>query len=340
MHFGAAAGSAVFESLGLERDVLNVYRSMLARRDWGVAEIAGHLAIDEAAVRHALDRLVDLDLLRGSWERPGHWRPVNPDVGLAALVSREQAELARRQEQIERVRMDVADLVGEVARWSVGPSADVEHLRGMDAVRGRLESLARETTREALSFTPGASQSEASFEASAPLDEAALARGVTLRTVFQSSAEHDSVTRRYVSWLAELGGECRTVPTLPLRMFVADRSVAVLPLDPVQSRAGALLIHSPGVVVALCALFETYWQLGSPFGERAVPRQGDRPSPQDAEILRLLAAGAKDETIARALGVSLRTTRRNVADLMTRLEASSRFQAGVNAVSRGWLSAR
>ena len=45
----------------------------------------------------------------------------------------------------------------------------------------------------------------------------------------------------------------------------------------------------------------------------------------------------KDEQIARALGMSVRTVRRRVADLMDELGADSRFQAGVEAVRRGWI---
>ena len=54
-------------------------------------------------------------------------------------------------------------------------------------------------------------------------------------------------------------------------------------------------------------------------------------------LLEQLARGAKDEQIARTLGLSLRTVRRRVADLMDDLGAGSRFQAGVEAVRRGWI---
>ncbi|MBZ5735679.1 LuxR C-terminal-related transcriptional regulator [Nocardioides sp. TRM66260-LWL] len=54
-------------------------------------------------------------------------------------------------------------------------------------------------------------------------------------------------------------------------------------------------------------------------------------------ILEQLAVGAQDDQIARLLGVSLRTVRRRVADVMAELGAESRFQAGVEAVRRGWL---
>ena len=51
-------------------------------------------------------------------------------------------------------------------------------------------------------------------------------------------------------------------------------------------------------------------------------------------LLQQLAAGAKDEQIARALGISLRTVRRRVAGLLIELGVDSRFQAGVEAVRR------
>jgi DNA-binding NarL/FixJ family response regulator len=54
-------------------------------------------------------------------------------------------------------------------------------------------------------------------------------------------------------------------------------------------------------------------------------------------LLEALGSGAQDEQIARRLGLSLRTVRRRVAELMEELGAQSRFQAGVEAARRGWL---
>ncbi|MEO3854275.1 LuxR C-terminal-related transcriptional regulator [Acrocarpospora sp. B8E8] len=55
------------------------------------------------------------------------------------------------------------------------------------------------------------------------------------------------------------------------------------------------------------------------------------------ELLRMLLEGQTDERAARRLGLSLRTVRRSMSSLMTRLGARSRFQAGARAVQRGWL---
>ena len=54
-------------------------------------------------------------------------------------------------------------------------------------------------------------------------------------------------------------------------------------------------------------------------------------------MLELMAAGLKDEIVARRLGLSTRTLRRRIAGVMRELGADTRFQAGCEAVRRGWL---
>jgi DNA-binding NarL/FixJ family response regulator len=55
------------------------------------------------------------------------------------------------------------------------------------------------------------------------------------------------------------------------------------------------------------------------------------------QVLRLAAQGMCDDSIARQLGVSVRTVRARFADAMSELGAQSRFHAGVEAARRGWL---
>ncbi|MFD0567083.1 hypothetical protein ACFQ2M_37865 [Kitasatospora saccharophila] len=47
--------------------------------------------------------------------------------------------------------------------------------------------------------------------------------------------------------------------------------------------------------------------------------------------------GHTDESAGRKLGLSLRTVRRMMQDLMNRLGAESRFQAGAQAVRNDWI---
>ncbi|MFJ5552382.1 LuxR C-terminal-related transcriptional regulator [Streptomyces sp. NPDC093225] len=330
----------MLDVLGLDRTTEAAYRALLAHPEGSVTQLAEQLGVSESAVRDALDRLVDLRLLRASRDVQGSLRPVSPEHGLEMLLQRQEDELRRRRQELELSKAAAALAIAEYAdlRTDV-PAAASERLVGLDAIQAKLEVLARELTEECLAVMPGGAQSQASLDASRPLDEAALRRSVSLLTLYQDSARHDPATFAYARWMTEQGGMVRTCPTLPPRMLVFDRTVAVVPIDPADTRRGALCTREPGVVASLVALFEQTWQ-------HAVPLGADRSQGTDAgtglttaeqELLRLLAAGLTDEVAGRRLGISARSVRRQMAALMERLDASSRFEAGLKAAQRGWL---
>lgn len=63
---------------------------------------------------------------------------------------------------------------------------------------------------------------------------------------------------------------------------------------------------------------------------------GWRPlSDREVELIMLLQVGYTDDAAARRLGVSPRTVRRMTADLMQRLGARSRFEAGIKVAQLG-----
>jgi DNA-binding NarL/FixJ family response regulator len=105
--------------------------------------------------------------------------------------------------------------------------------------------------------------------------------------------------------------------------------------DPAAERAEAVELTGSSVA-GLHALFEEYWAVARPWGPPGPDPYG--LSDQQREVLRLLAEGCTDEGISRRIGVSLRTVRRIASDLMTRLAARSRFEAGVKAAQVGWLA--
>lgn len=109
-----------------------------------------------------------------------------------------------------------------------------------------------------------------------------------------------------------------------------------MPMDPESPTAGAVIHRSPAVVAIAIALFDAYWSRAT---EMFDPEDRDETplTPHEAEVLRLLAGGAKDEQVARLLGISLRTARRITANLSDRLDAASRFELGVAAAKRGWV---
>lgn len=61
------------------------------------------------------------------------------------------------------------------------------------------------------------------------------------------------------------------------------------------------------------------------------------PTQRQLDCLSRMAAGDKDEKAARNVGLSLRTFRREVEQLMILVGAKTRFQLGSEAQRRGWI---
>jgi DNA-binding CsgD family transcriptional regulator len=133
---------------------------------------------------------------------------------------------------------------------------------------------------------------------------------------------------------AEAGEEVRLLPEVPTRLLVIGRTHAVLPEPLGDAAMPRILVRQRGIVEALRLLFDRLWEQASPVAEYERGAKGDEVRRQ---LLHQLASGAQDEQIARRLGMSLRTVRRRVAEVMAELGADSRFQAGVEAARRGWL---
>lgn len=129
----------------------------------------------------------------------------------------------------------------------------------------------------------------------------------------------------------ERGGErFRFTSAVPFSAVIVDEMVAIVDVsafDP--SGFGSAVIRARSMVLALIALSDHLWDLGSPLSIGGVTER------RDQLILSLLAAGAPDATIARQAGVSQRTVERRVRALMDQLGAGTRFQAGVQAARRG-----
>ncbi|MEV7213500.1 helix-turn-helix transcriptional regulator [Kitasatospora cineracea] len=324
--------------LGLGPTAEAVYAALLGHPASGVAELVGITGCGEAEVRAALDDLADRAFLRPSRDAPGGLRVVGPEVALDLVVRRQEAELARRAQELAASRAAAAEAVAAYGALVPDRAVDgTERLVGLDAIEAKLEVLAKDVRGECLSVMPGGAQSQASLDASRPLDADAMARGIALLTLYQTSVRNDPATHAYAQWLTGSGGQVRTAPLLPPRMLLFDREVAVLPIDPENTRAGALCTREPGIVASLLAVFEQAWATAVPLGAADARDAGSGLSPAERELLTLLARGLTDEAAAKRLGIGLRTVRRQMAALMERLGAASRFEAGLKAAQRGWL---
>lgn len=324
----------MLESLGLDGPTERTYRHLLTSQPLTATETARHQSCSTAQARRMLDDLVTAGLAVPSAGRPTRYAPLDPRIGLAALIRARRLELERAEATLDAYGAEFNE-----RKLSSDPSRLVEIIEGPAAINDWLTELMASAEHEVLCFdTPPYLTADASALKS---EEDLLTRGVRARAVYSSQVLAIPERAELLQHLVLLGEQARVLPHVPLKMLVFDRRDALVPLTAGSDglRSTAALVHRSPLCDALVDLFEASWQRATPvFGSAARDTDGRLDlSETDRALLHLLHAGLKDETISRQLGLSERTLRRRTADLITRLGATSRFQAGAQAVRRGWL---
>lgn len=325
----------------LNATAIRVYKWSVSRGYVSIAETIDLLGLTQCEARDSLDSLVSVHLmeLQTGSEKAGddtalRWRALNPQIAAAGLASAES-----------RLRRKVADLSGsrrnldELSRvYSILSTAhrsgDAIEVFDSPAEAALLieEAMAR-CRSEVISAQPGEGGPADEARPATARDVELLGRGVRLRFLYRESSLHHPPTRSHVSRVTAAGAHVRTSAELFGRLMVVDRSVAFVPHHRVAG--GAAVVRDRSVVTLLCEAFDHAW------GRAHVVEDG-RTKPAELSdlhrtVLRLLSEGARDETIARRLGVSLRTCRKYVAEIFEAIGAESRFQAGYLAAQRGLL---
>ena len=308
------------------------------------AALAESVNRPEPAVVQLLDELVGAGFVWSDAGPPITYHRAHRTAGVVALAARRRAELADLSDRLE-LDLGVLDVLMARTEASGGWQPRVERISDLPSIRARLAELQRTSSVELLSFDFGSMSRarktlrEEAYAASAKLDREWLARGGSMRTIFAEAVQYDSLAWAFTRRPISEGGLVRLSPALPMQLLIVDREVAIVQVDPKDSSAGALFISEPGIVSALVDLFEVYWLHASEIDSPAGKDVNDL-TPQQRAVLGLLELGHKDESIARHLGVSLRTANRVIAETLAGLGAESRFQAGVLAAKRGWLTPR
>ncbi len=326
--------------LGLEPQAEAAYRAALERPCWTLGDFAARLALPAAEAAAMADRLAEVDLVRLDAPRTRLW-PVSPQLGLTALIARREAELARSWHDLEQGRLAAADLTADFEsthRTQLAGALDVAY--GAEAVRDRIADLVRRATGEVVSMSLSAAGCVDPLAGPRPDDLAGLAPGVGVRTVVPDRIRADPLVMRRLVGRAGAGAEIRTAAAVPMSALVVDAGVVVFPVTPARSprRVGVVAVRLSSVVATTLELFERVWADAVPVGQPRGAEEEGGPAERERELLALLLAGSTDLAAAHRLGISVRTVRRMVSDLMDRLGARSRFQAGARAAERGWIS--
>jgi DNA-binding CsgD family transcriptional regulator/DNA-binding transcriptional ArsR family regulator len=319
----------LLEAVGISAFEERVYRALLSQPEVSVTELARTVEATPRRLGRALAQLDELGLVRRLATR--RYLAVPPEAAIDKLIHQRRAAL-------DEARGAAAELVDEFRRRDLQshPAGLIEVVAGVEAVRKRSVELQYGPQKSIMSFdkppyaTPPAGYDEVGAER--PL----LDRGVEMRIIYDGESLQLPGRLRTVTELVRLGEQARTLPTLPLKLYIYDQRLAIIPLTDSHASEAMVIIHRSALLDALVALFEAYWSRARPINP-APAGTGDDLTDQEAEVLTMLGAGLTDQAIARQLGVSLRTARRRVSTVMDRVHASTRFQAGAAAAHRGWI---
>lgn len=332
-----ATARQFFDRAGLGPDCARVYAQLAGRSVATVAQLSAESGLPTESVNGAVDDLADRGFVRVSRDEPATVSVLSPDAGIADAINCSEQRAADGLGQLSELRAASASFGRALSTLRASQdAASFERLDDAEATVSRLHELNHHTQEEILTCVPSKPASGSLLEARVE-DAKLLARGIRVRGIYLQACRNDPAVMEYLEWMHVQGASVRLAPTLPARLQIFDRRTAVVAESADGSRPGAILVHSEGLVNALLRLFDFAWDAArAPFGvataEIGLP-------PQQRELIRLLARGSKDESVARQMGVSARTVRRAISELSAELGAASRFELGVKCAQLGWVEA-
>lgn len=316
-------------AIGLSPLGERVYRTLLASSTISPAELAEELQVDVAEVDTQLATLRAAGLASRLSGRRRRYTAVEPDAAIEALVRDRAAEL----EKVRSTSMALSATFHAVQRSAVGSGA-IEVLSGPSELGRWFVRLQHQVREEMLAFD----RPPYALAATNPVEPVSLRQGVSWRVVYAPESLEIDGALEEITELADHGEQARVHPGLPVKMAIADRRIAVLPLSFDLDRTEVALVRESTLLDGLVELFEHYWRAALPLGgveSAAAGPAAESPAGLEPALLTMLTAGLTDSAIARQMGWSTRTMNRRMRELFDAVGAQNRFQAGVQAARQG-----
>jgi len=301
-------------ALGIEEDEERAYHLLLTQHTATVEEVATQLSLSIRRTQALLQRVEAKGLASHSPERPRRYIPARPELAIEALIQQRQAILERTRSAIPLLK-SLMDLV--------------EVITSRPALGQILEQLQDTVQREVFAFQR------------APMlypdgHQKTVREHIRIRSISDSTYLDMPGSLQSLQRMVSMGEEARYSHTLPMKMIVWDRRIAIVPLSVDNQQGPALLVRGSSVLDALCALFDLTWERSTPLafnlsGALEEQRSEGRLSKAAEQAITLLAAGQNDKLIAHETGVSTATLNRRVNELMQHFNARTRFQLGWRA---------
>ena len=326
MEYGRS--ETLMTALGFDPGAAQLYSRLLPLTGWPCAAVAATLSTSEGELKEEAAPLIESGVISC-----GETLTVlNPTAVVAHMLERAATRAQDAHDHLLKISQSVPYVAGTAARLptTIGEEHPIDgEVIATEFTPETFERLVSATSGEMMWLRPAVTvhPSEMRFIS---VIEAATKSGRRCRGIYPVAALKHSpdVLRMRV----EIGEDIRILPHVATHLMVVGSTHAMFP-DPLGLVEQPLVnVRQRGIVEVVTCYFEELWRRALPAAELE-----DLPNAERRLLLAELAGGAQDEQIARRLGVSLRTVRRRVAELLEELGASSRFEAGVEAARRGWL---
>lgn len=269
---------------------------------------------------------MDFALLHPDPDDAAWLRPVLPSAALAKHLNPIEREIQERRRHSVRLAESFVPFM-DISAQDAPTTHAITVLEGFNRINAALDLATAECLTEVLTVQPGGGRSEDRLSEALERGLSVVDRGVSIRTLYQHTVRHSPGTLAYAEQIANEHVEIRTLEELIERLIIFDRTVAFIPAT--DDRQNALELRHPGLVAYLVKVFEQLWARAAPLREEikydSVPRG---LSGVQRSIAQLLVEGHVDDSIARRLGMNVRTCRAHVAKLAAALGSNSRAQLG------------
>lgn len=307
---------------GIDPRAEELYRQMLRLPNVTSEELVAKHGWEREELETALRALVRARLAKV--DSADRYQVVAPITALDDLVIAEEARLASRTAQLEEARKALREYASEyrVESTTELPAAELVSFGQWDeqylhnliaAANGPLRIVYSRFITE-----PAARLAQL---------ERVISLGYPMQVLVPAVHLSDDRVIRGLRDLTSINAQIR-LGTDAKSSFTVFGSMAASSLTQADDfRCDRLVIRIPAIIDILTSYFDSVWQRSIAIDANEVD--------EDARIIALLGEGLKDESIARHLGISLRTVRRRIADFMDEIGAETRFQAGAEAQRRG-----
>ncbi|WP_310525969.1 LuxR C-terminal-related transcriptional regulator [Nocardioides sp.] len=317
------------DAFGLPARIDELYRQVLSGSGGSLQALAASLFVAPHELVRQLAPLLELDIVRIDGDLLSVASPVDAVsryvAGQAATVAEVGAQLSRLAAALPvlaELGGDTPELDSTAIDGEISIEADVPKI---------LVAWIGESPGDLRFLRPDQWRLPSESEMALAVNTAVQA-GRRVRAIYPARVLQEAPA--ILIGRAAIGEQIRVLPEVPTRMAIIGATRAMLPEPLGVGNQRRILIRQQAIVQVLTAWFDELWD--SATAVTTLDRGEARPDLRRL-LLAQLAAGGKDEQIARTLNISLRTVRRRIAALMSDLGVDTRFQAGVEAARRGWL---